>query len=562
MPVAVRSTVVLSLCVLPLLSACGGGEDGPYGPDTPVVRVGGHVITAGDLRAFESRLPESLGASGNTEDRHREHLQSLVDRQLLLLEARARGLDTLAAVRHTLLAGEEARLVAGLLREEVHDRVTVTRADMERDYEEFDLGWQVWPAHIRLATEEEAWQVIEELESGADFASLARDRSMADDAAEGGDLKRYFGRHGMVPALREGIMDLPEGAISRPIRTKDGYEVLTIIRRRRESLQAMEGRIIEHVKRAKLFKRRAEYLEELSARWQVEYHGEQAPEALRLLRQEGPAGPQAGGAALVSIGERQLSAASCATVLRSQSRTTAADSASLFAVIDRWVLPDTLLVLEARALGRDREPAFQAWRRQRLEELMVRKLYALEVAPNVTVVGEDVHQYYEANLEQYRVLPGPIHLTEVLVDTREKAERVLAEARSGVPLEELAVRHSTRPEMAPVGGHAMGDSGHMYIHPRYSSPYREALGDANTRDVGRIQGPMEVQEKHSIFRLDQAYERTAPPFKQVRGTVLAQIRREREAPYFTEFMEGLRSKYRDVVEWHEADLSLIGRGAA
>ena len=94
--------------------------------------------------------------------------------------------------------------------------------------------------------------------------------------------------------------------------------------------------------------------------------------------------------------------------------------------------------------------------------------------------------------------------------------------------------------MKPVGGHTFADSGRVAIESLYQSPYRTFFGDSNSKDVGVLQGPMEVQEKYSVFRLDQPYEMALLPFKQVQRPIRVNIRKRREGVLFDAFLDSLR----------------------
>jgi hypothetical protein len=105
--------------------------------------------------------------------------------------------------------------------------------------------------------------------------------------------------------------------------------------------------------------------------------------------------------------------------------------------------------------------------------------------------------------------------------------------------------------MEPVNGHAVGDSGRMVIDTLISSPYRDFFGDNNTEAVGRIQGPLKVQDRYSVFRLDKPVALVPFTFEQARVRVIRRIRNEREAARFTVFLDSLRAVYQPQVRWHE-----------
>jgi len=518
--------------------------------------VGERLITAGELRRFEAGLPAHLKSSGS--QGRREHFQSLVDRRLLALEAREQGLAEIPQVQENLAEALNKRLIEQVVEEEIERKQEEpTEEEMQEAYERYDLGWQVWPAHILSATEAQAREVIRALEAGADFAVLARQRSLADDAERGGDLGKFFGPEDAVPTLREGTFHLEAGAISEPIQTKDGYEVVKILDKRRLPYEQLRPAIAKEMHKRKWAQRRAQVVEELKQRFQARFHGEGAGGVLRAA-QGGSLSPQEKEAPLISYRGGALRVGTCAANLsRWNKGPLPADSLSLLAALEMWVLPDTLMALAAREEGRDRAPQILAWKEEKQEELMVEQLYAQEVAAGVSVGPEEIEQYYREHLGEFMVLPGVIHMSEVLVDTEAEAQRLLKAARDGARLEVLAAKHSRRPAMKPVGGHAYADSGRLVIASLYVSPYRDFFGDANQKDVGALQGPLPVQEKYSVFRLDRPIEPAPLSLEQVRRPIRFRLRKEREARRFEQFMDSLRAQRAGQVEWFGDNLARL-----
>ena len=195
------------------------------------------------------------------------------------------------------------------------------------------------------------------------------------------------------------------------------------------------------------------------------------------------------------------------------------------------------------------------WKEKKRQILIASQLRLDEIAGKIEVTEAEVRAYYEEYIDTYTSLPGFIQMTEVLCDTRAEAEAILARARAGERLEQLAERHSVRPGMKPVGGHTFADSGRVTVEPLFQSPYRTVFGDSNTKDVGVLQGPLEVQEKYSVFRLDQAVEKTAVSFRQVRRPIGVDIRQRREGVVFDAFLDSLRRVYANQVQISEEALS-------
>jgi len=546
-----------SLGVLLAFAGCGSeGKPADSATElaTDLATVAGEAITAVDLDRFERALPDYLRLPGEEGTSvHRAHLQSLVDKELVLHEARKRGLDQLPGLVQRLSEMVNKRL-AEELSHEITAGLSVTEEELRSAYEAHLLGWEIWPAHILSANEEDAREIIRLLGTGVGFPKLASQRSLADDADKGGDLGGFFGPGDAVPNLREGVFRLEEGQVSEPIRTMDGYEVVKVIKKRRIPLETLRATIVEQLIRRKGVSRRQAVVDSLKEARGLRYHRDRIHAVLDGLHGRGldPARAQA---PLIDYAGGAIKVSDAVQGLRDLKKgAVPPDSATAFRALE-LIIPDSLLTLEARAQGRHQRGDIMEWKEKKRQELIASQLRLDEIADKVEVTDADVRAYYEKFIDTYTSLPGFIQMTEVLCDTRAEAEAILARARAGERLEQLAVRHSVRPGLKPVGGHAFADSGRITVEPLYQSPYRTIYGDSNTEDVGVLQGPLEVQEKYSVFRLDQPVELTAVSFRQVRRPIRVNIRQRREGVLFNAFLDSLRRVYANQVQISEEALS-------
>ena len=523
--------------------------------DSSIVQVGDVAITADDISAFIASLPQHLLAEREDLSAIRGYVQDLVDREIMLAEAEKRGIDTLPGLVQVLDAETNKRLVQKVSIELVDRQLRVEESELKEAYEEFDLGWEVWPAHILSESEEDARLVIEELKKGTPFSEVAKKYSRADDAIKGGNLGAFFGQGDVVPALREATFFLEEGAFSEPIRTKDGWEVVKIIEKRRKGYDALRDDIAKRMAKVKWAERREAVVDSLGAVRGVRMERQRVRDVLAGLFRQGLEPEEAKKEFITYQGGRILVGDAVRGIRDLKKGALPPDSAAVFAEIERWILPDSLMVLEARDQGRFNDADILTFRDQRRTALMVNQVRLEQVDGKVEIPDERVSAYYEQYYDTYKKLPGVIHLTEVLVDTEAEAAAILEQARQGVSLEALAVRHSVRPGMETLGGHAFADSGRVEIASLFQSPYRTFLGDSNDKDVGVINGPLEVQDRYSVFRLNQPIEKEAIPFKQVQRPIRVKLREQEEAKIFSAFLDSLRLAYANNIVWNEAALA-------
>ncbi len=86
---------------------------------------------------------------------------------------------------------------------------------------------EVHARHILVPTEQEAKDIEAELKKGADFATLAKEKSKDPGAADGGDLG-YFTKDQMVPEFSDVAFKLEKGQISDPVHTQFGWHIIKV----------------------------------------------------------------------------------------------------------------------------------------------------------------------------------------------------------------------------------------------------------------------------------------------------------------------------------------------
>lgn len=575
-----KRAVSLVVAAAWLLVACG--EGGNSSGNRAIVRIGDRAITPADVAQLQQGEPAAPGQAGEVSapvdsvEAADRAVATLVDRELMVIEAGRRNLDEVPELRQRLAKMARQRLRDRVLQEDVWSSVAVDEAKVRQVYDESDLGWQVWPAHIRSLTEEEAREILAELRGGADFAELARERSIADDAARGGDLREYFGPEGMVPVLREALFEMETGELSEPVRTARGWEVLTVLEKRRLPFNRVREQILRQLRFEASRVKHDSLVAELEERYAVEWPSGGVAAALRAI-QDSAAVVDADRPVVVheegdiDIGEVVRTCGERAA------RRLPADSAAVVAHIRRSMLADSLIVQSARDRGWDEDPEFVAWRDERRRELMASELYKREVQERVQVSMEDARGYYEEYPGVFEI-PGNLHLTEVLVATEEEAEQILEEARAGSSLQELSRSRSLR-RMAGHGYREGGgqnylakgagwhyhfdEDGLLIIPAMQASEYHDLFEeDPARRVVGKIQGPVELKEGWAVFRLEKPIEPEVLPFERVAKYAATQVRRKLEANRFSGFMDSLRTVLSDRVEWLDQDLAVRVWGPA
>lgn len=112
----------------------------------------------------------------------------------------------------------------------------VTDADVQAYYEDHKAEYgepaQVRARHILVKTREEAEAIRAELAKGADFAELARTRSLDKGSANDGGELGFFTADDVVPEFAAAAFSLESGEISDPVETDYGFHIIEVEERK------------------------------------------------------------------------------------------------------------------------------------------------------------------------------------------------------------------------------------------------------------------------------------------------------------------------------------------
>ena len=192
-------TAVKSLIALVLLVLLGCAPD-----EVVLAKIADSEITEAELEQFVARLPKHLRSDAQGTAADREHLESMVDQELLLLEARSRGLDTAAALVQQMEDAVRRRLSMRYQREVIASKIDIGPKEIERAFR--DMGFDRERLLNRIVvggSQRDAQAVLEQLEAGREFSDLAREHSANDAKADSNGAIGWIGltqlKHFLIP---------------------------------------------------------------------------------------------------------------------------------------------------------------------------------------------------------------------------------------------------------------------------------------------------------------------------------------------------------------------------
>jgi len=206
--------------------------------DTVIATVNGVDITLGHMIATKTGLPDqykSLPDDVLFEGILAQLIQQTVLSQALEGEPSRTITLTLENERRSMRAGEslDAKISGAITDEALQAAYNARFADAEPTTE-FNAS------HILVETEAEAQDIQKQLNEGADFAELAKEKSTGPSGANGGSLG-WFGPGMMVKPFEDAVVAMKAGEISGPVQTQFGWHILILNESRLQDTPSLDS---------------------------------------------------------------------------------------------------------------------------------------------------------------------------------------------------------------------------------------------------------------------------------------------------------------------------------
>jgi len=210
-------------------------------PDTVVATVNGETITEADMAFAAEDLNQEL--SQMPADQRRPFLlRVLIDMKVMANAARDEQMDQDPVFQQRLGYLEDQALRRQYFGQAIAANVTeeAVRAEYDKFVADFEPQDEIRASHILVKTKEEADEIKTELDGGADFATIAKEKSIDPGAANGGDLG-FFGKGMMVAPFEEAAFALSDiGQVSDPVESQFGWHIIKLEERRESSPPPIE----------------------------------------------------------------------------------------------------------------------------------------------------------------------------------------------------------------------------------------------------------------------------------------------------------------------------------
>ena len=533
--------------------------------DLVVARVGEVEIDAPQLLEFEERLHPDLRSKKTGADAYFDYLQTMIDKELMVLEAKKRGLDQRADFRRKMDKLHSDRVLRRFLQLEVYDKIVHTQEELLAHQRETGRDRAVQVRRIVVATIQEAREVKAALEGGDDFDTWASRNLLAATQLEGG---RYLIKDELYPRiLQEKVFPLAPGQFSEPVLFNDQFGVYEVTAEVPVALS-----VVQLVIEAELLKEKLPpAVQALSARLRQELDFVVHAEALERVRGRIGQGAKAFSAEELEqpIYEHESGVFTIGDLLdfaRELGVGFPEDAPEQFDwFVHDIVEPRALLLAGAYTAGVDREEGVVAWfQKRQLSNLLV--AMRRDVVDGVFASREEARAFYDRHLDLFRPLES-IGVQEVLLRTEEEALALREEVERGGDLGALAAEHTLRRR-------GKAQQGEFHLHPWEKQQFVPLFEAAQGQKIGALIGPIAVEVTaaevlspepvsgpyYAIFRLLDSTINAAPrPFAQAERRARALVRRQKQERLFGQFIIQLRHQYAAQIEVFRAQVEALVR---
>jgi peptidyl-prolyl cis-trans isomerase C len=233
-------------------AAAAPAMPGQPDPKLVVAKLNGTDITRQDI------LDSAAGLDPQIRQNADQFFPQLLDRYIFLKlvaeKGRADGLDKDPDV--TKLVEESVRQIednairqvffkklieAKVTDAQVDARYNELKAKFDEELKKMPAAREISASHILVKTEDEAKAIIAELEKGADFGKLAKEKSIDPSAAKNDGALGWFTKGAMVKEFEEAAFALKDGETSKaPVKSQFGYHIIKITGDRTKALPTFD----------------------------------------------------------------------------------------------------------------------------------------------------------------------------------------------------------------------------------------------------------------------------------------------------------------------------------
>ena len=219
------------------------GAPAPADPAEVVANVNGKPITRQDVLDSARDLPPQYQAQ--IDKLFPQLLNRLIGIQLVEAKGREQGLADDPEVKRIVKQAEADAISQIYIRKIIAEKVNdeAIQKVYDEDLKQHPPQIEIRASHILVKTEDEAKEIIKQLEGGADFATLAKEKSIDKGSGQNGGDLNWFTKDTMVKEFSDAAFAMQRGDVSKvPVKSQFGWHIIKITDSRMQTPAPLEQR--------------------------------------------------------------------------------------------------------------------------------------------------------------------------------------------------------------------------------------------------------------------------------------------------------------------------------
>lgn len=426
--------------------------------------VGKKVITAEDfITSYKDKLTR-IGLTDNGETRI-SYLMNLVSDELLIAEARNRGLDKTTPAKKEYKRIRLQELLNAYSLKHISPAINITEDDLKELFAKFNTKIKV--SHLYTPIREKSDSLYNELMNGKKFEDLAKEKFESPELRNNGGSLGYISIDEMDPAFEKTAYSIHIGEISKPVKTVQGYSIIKVDDIKSNPLLTENEFLKAHDKLKAFARKRAfeeaskQFSRSLNKELKVKLNDEIVTKIFNALQEkqfqnfsETPPGilqKDLGKIAVYSdIGnwDLQMLINEMSTVTDKQKkfiRTKENLEDLISGLVNRKYIEQTAIeekLDKTTSFSKNVEFNFNTYLLTTIEN---------ELKKQIKISPDSIKSYYSKNINLFETEPT-IRLSSILVDNYLIADSIKLLLEDGISYEELADKYSIQRLTAEVGG--------------------------------------------------------------------------------------------------------------
>ena len=160
-----RSLVAVTIVAL---AGCGGETD------LVLARVGDASIAASEMTEFIGHLTDDRKTAKSGVDGYLDYLQTLIEKEGLVQEARKRELDKVPAVWRKRKAEKDRRAVKDFVRGQTLEKISISDDELRQHQIDTQRDYQIQMRRLLADSKEDAVEAVRRLRGGEPFGHMPR----------------------------------------------------------------------------------------------------------------------------------------------------------------------------------------------------------------------------------------------------------------------------------------------------------------------------------------------------------------------------------------------------